>query len=89
MRSSPEGSGLAVHLQFFRGFGISPTEVFRNTPGKNAADIALVMDVMTELSRARGEAFCIVSGDALEKILWLSHLPYPRTPSLSISWQTL
>ena len=40
MRSSPEGSGLAAHLQLFRGLGVDPIEVFRNTPGKNAADIA-------------------------------------------------
>ena len=45
MRSSPEGSGLAAHLQLFRGLGVNPIEVFRNTPGKNAADIALVIDM--------------------------------------------
>jgi hypothetical protein len=37
--------------------------VFPNTPGKNAADIALVIDVMTELGIGRSEAFCIVTGD--------------------------
>jgi hypothetical protein len=57
------GSGLATHLPLFRDLGINPIEVFRNTPGKNTADIALVIDVMTELNRGRSEAFCIVSGD--------------------------
>jgi hypothetical protein len=57
------GSGLATHLQLFRDLGISPIEVFHNTPGKNAADIALVIDAMKELSLGRSEAFCIVSGD--------------------------
>jgi len=63
MRSSPGGSGLAAPLRLFRNLGVSPIEVFRNTPGKIAADIALVIDVMTELSRGRSEVFCIVSGD--------------------------
>jgi len=57
------GSGLAAHRQLFRDLGISPIEVFHNTSGKNAADIALVIDVMTELNLGRSEAFCIVSGD--------------------------
>jgi uncharacterized LabA/DUF88 family protein len=57
------GSGLATHRQLFRDLGINPIEVFHNTSGKNAADIALVIDVMTELNNGRSEAFCIVTGD--------------------------
>ena len=56
-------SGLGTHLPLFRDLGISPIEVFRNTPGKDATDIALVIDVMSELSLGRTEAFCVVSGD--------------------------
>jgi len=57
------GSGLATHLQLDHDLGINPIEVFHNTSGKNAANIALVIDVMDELSRGRGEGFCIDSGD--------------------------
>ena len=57
------GLGLVSHRHLFRDLGISPIEIFHNTTGKNAADIALVIDVMTELSPGRSEAFCIVSGD--------------------------
>ena len=31
MRSSPEGSGLAAHLQLFRDLGISPIELYSTT----------------------------------------------------------
>jgi len=57
------GFGLVKHRELFRDLGISPIEILHNTTGKNAADIALVIDAMTELSLGGSEAFCIVSGD--------------------------
>lgn len=57
------GFGLLRHRDLFRDLGIIPIEILHNTTGKNAADIALVIDAMTELSLGRSEAFCIVSGD--------------------------
>jgi len=57
------GFGLVRHRDLFRDLSIIPIEILHNTTGKNAADIALVIDAMTELSLGRSEAFCIVSGD--------------------------
>jgi hypothetical protein len=57
------GRGLLNRAQVFRESGIVPVEVVSNSPGKNAADMALVIDAMSELHARRVDAFCLVSGD--------------------------
>ena len=47
-----------------RAHGMTPRHQPCNTPGKNAADIGLVIDAMELLHGGRVEAFCIVSSDA-------------------------
>src|SRR5450631_2178679 len=56
-------SGLVNHRQLFRDLGIIPFEILQNSASKNAADIALVIDVMAELNLGHSEAFRIISGD--------------------------
>ena len=58
------GSGLAGYRELFRELGISPVEVFANIRGKNAADIALVVDLMTELGHGQCDGYAIISGDS-------------------------
>ncbi|HEV2518583.1 MAG TPA: NYN domain-containing protein [Devosia sp.] len=43
---------------------IAPQQQFANTKGKNASDIALVIDAMDLLHSARLDGFCIVSSDS-------------------------
>ena len=43
---------------------IAPQQSLRNVAGKNAADIALVIDAMDLLHTGRFDAFCIVSSDS-------------------------
>lgn len=43
---------------------IMPQQNFANTVGKNASDIALVIDAMDLLHTARFDAFCLVSSDS-------------------------
>jgi uncharacterized LabA/DUF88 family protein len=43
---------------------IMPHQNFANTVGKNASDIALVIDAMDLLHSGRFEAFCLVSSDS-------------------------
>jgi hypothetical protein len=57
------GRGLISKVDVFREHGIVPVEVMYNTPGKNAADIALIIDAMSELHAGRVDAFCLVTGD--------------------------
>ena len=45
-------------------FAIQPQQVFANTKGKNAGDIALVIDAMDLLHSRRFDGFCLVSSDA-------------------------
>ena len=45
-------------------FGIKPIQQFSYTSGKNATDIALVIDAMELLYTQKPDAFCIVSSDA-------------------------
>jgi hypothetical protein len=44
---------------------IMPHQNFANTVGKNASDIALVIDAMDLLRSGRFEAFCLVSSDSV------------------------
>jgi len=44
--------------------GIVAHQNFANTPGKNASDIALVIDAMDLLHSGRFEGFCLVSSDS-------------------------
>ncbi|HEY3703694.1 MAG TPA: NYN domain-containing protein [Terracidiphilus sp.] len=57
------GRGLTSRAETFRRHGILPVEVVSNSPGKNAADIALLIDAMNELHARRVDAFCLVTGD--------------------------
>ena len=43
---------------------IIPHQTFANTPGKNASDIALVIDAMDLLHSGRFDGFCLVSSDS-------------------------
>lgn len=43
---------------------IVPRQQFNNTVGKNAADIALVIDAMDLMHRGRLDGFCLVSSDS-------------------------
>ena len=45
-------------------FAIQPQQNFANTKGKNAGDIALVIDAMDLLHSHRFDAFCLISSDS-------------------------
>jgi uncharacterized LabA/DUF88 family protein len=45
-------------------YAIIPHQQFSNAPGKNASDIALVIDAMDLLHSGRFNAFCLVSSDS-------------------------
>jgi hypothetical protein len=45
-------------------YSILPHQNFANTPGKNASDIALVIDAMDLLHSGRMDGFCLVSSDS-------------------------
>lgn len=45
-------------------FAIHPVQQFPNTKGKNASDIALVIDAMDLLHSGRFHSFCLVSSDS-------------------------
>lgn len=45
-------------------FAIQPQQFFANTKGKNAGDIALVIDAMDLLHSGRFDGFCLVSSDS-------------------------
>jgi uncharacterized LabA/DUF88 family protein len=45
-------------------FAIQPQQNFANTKGKNAGDIALVIDAMDLLHSGRFDGFCLVSSDS-------------------------
>ncbi|GAA5784402.1 hypothetical protein GCM10007860_01130 [Chitiniphilus shinanonensis] len=45
-------------------FAIHPVQQFPNTKGKNASDIAMVIDAMDLLHSQRYESFCLVSSDS-------------------------
>ena len=45
-------------------FGLVPTHQPANTVGKNASDIALVIDAMDLMHSGRFDGFCLVSSDS-------------------------
>ncbi|WP_233861195.1 NYN domain-containing protein [Tenacibaculum piscium] len=57
-----------VHLKNWKDvlntFSIKPIQEFSHTTGKNATDIALVIDAMDILHQQKIDAFCIVSSDS-------------------------
>ena len=57
------GHGLTSSADVFREYGILAVEVIPNSPGKNAADVALIIDAMSELNSCRVDAFCLLTGD--------------------------
>ena len=57
------GTGLAKHRDLLHASGVLPVEVVPNTRGKNAADFALVIDVVLAACSDSTDAFCIVSSD--------------------------
>lgn len=59
--SSPSLSGWAKTLP---NHAIIPSQNFANTVGKNATDIALVIDAMDLLHSGRFDGFCLVSSDS-------------------------
>lgn len=59
--SSPRSKGWADVLQ---KYAIDPHQQFAYTTGKNASDIALVIDAMDLLHSRRFDGFCLVSSDS-------------------------
>lgn len=59
--SSPRSKGWADVLQ---RYAIDPYQQFAYTTGKNASDIALVIDAMDLLHSRRFDGFCLVSSDS-------------------------
>src|SRR5689334_6212162 len=59
--SSPRSRGWADVLQ---KYAIDPHQQFAYTTGKNASDIALVIDAMDLLHSGRFDGFCLVSSDS-------------------------
>jgi uncharacterized LabA/DUF88 family protein len=59
--SSPRSKGWADVLQ---KYAIDPYQQFAYTTGKNASDIALVIDAMDLLHSGRFDGFCLVSSDS-------------------------
>lgn len=59
--SSPHMKGWAAVLT---KHAIIPQQQFAYTPGKNASDIALVIDAMDLLHSGRFDGFCLVSSDS-------------------------
>jgi hypothetical protein len=58
------GVGLSEKRPFFQQSGVDLFEVPENIPRKNAADIALVVDVMEQLCLGIADAFAIVASDS-------------------------
>ena len=56
--------GLAGWRARLAEHSIEPVQQFSNTKGKNASDIALIIDAMDLLHSRRFEGFCIVSSDS-------------------------
>lgn len=59
--SNPRSKGWADVLQ---KYAIDPYQQFAYTTGKNASDIALVIDAMDLLHSGRFDGFCLVSSDS-------------------------
>jgi len=58
------GSQLRPWAKILSTHAIMPHQNFAYTPGKNASDIALVIDAMDLLHSGRFEGFCLVSSDS-------------------------
>jgi uncharacterized LabA/DUF88 family protein len=58
------GSQLKAWAKILSTYAIMPHQNFAYTPGKNASDIALVIDAMDLLHSGRFEGFCLVSSDS-------------------------
>ncbi len=58
------GTRLKGWADILATYAISPHQNFANTIGKNASDIALVIDAMDLLHTGRFDAFCLVSSDS-------------------------
>ena len=58
------GSRLKSWADILSKHAIVPQQNFANTVGKNASDIALVIDAMDLLHSGRFEGFCLVSSDS-------------------------
>ena len=57
-------SGLKPWADVLARYAITPQQQFANIAGKNASDIALVIDAMDLLHSGRFEGFCLVSSDS-------------------------
>jgi uncharacterized LabA/DUF88 family protein len=57
-------SSLAGWAKVLPNHAIIPSQNFANTTGKNATDIALVIDAMDLLHSGRFDSFCLVSSDS-------------------------
>jgi uncharacterized LabA/DUF88 family protein len=55
---------MASWTKMLAPFAIQPQQNFANTKGKNAGDIALVIDAMDLLHSGRFDGFCLVSSDS-------------------------
>jgi NYN domain/OST-HTH/LOTUS domain len=58
------GTRLKPWADILAKHAIMPHQNFANTPGKNASDIALVIDAMDLLHSGRFDGFCLVSSDS-------------------------
>ncbi|MDB5403088.1 MAG: hypothetical protein QOD93_1672 [Acetobacteraceae bacterium] len=58
------GTRLKSWADHLSAHAIIPHQNFANTPGKNASDIALVIDAMDLLHSGRFDGFCLVSSDS-------------------------
>jgi uncharacterized LabA/DUF88 family protein len=58
------GTRLKSWAEHLSPHAIIPHQNFANTPGKNASDIALVIDAMDLLHSGRFDGFCLVSSDS-------------------------
>jgi hypothetical protein len=58
------GTRLKSWAEHLSAHAIMPHQIFANTPGKNASDIALVIDAMDLLHTGRFDGFCLVSSDS-------------------------
>jgi uncharacterized LabA/DUF88 family protein len=58
------GTRLKSWAEHLSEHAIIPHQTFANTPGKNASDIALVIDAMDLLHSGRFDGFCLVSSDS-------------------------
>jgi NYN domain/OST-HTH/LOTUS domain len=58
------GTHLKAWTAHLSQHAIVPHQNFANTPGKNASDIALVIDAMDLLHSGRFDGFCLVSSDS-------------------------